>query len=281
MPSRYWPGFAADDRIRKVYFMTQRKPDGSAGDADYGTIGVNYSTFRRPEPRIAALIEQALSGARTVLNVGSGTGSYESTAFTVTAAEPSASMRAQRPTHLPPAIDAIAEHLPFDDDSFDAAMTTFSVHQWGDLKAGLLEVRRVTTGPIAVLTCDPDCVRDFWLYQYAPRVLETEARRYPAIREITDALGGRLGVETVPIPPTAPMGSMRPTTPVRRCCSTRQRAKPARPGASSTPTCATSMHNTSRVISPPAPGINCTVYGHLRTQPHLLGSLVLIRALPD
>jgi len=73
--------------------VTQRKPDGSAGDADYSVIGGNYSTFRRPEPRIAALIEQALSGARTVLNVGAWTGSYESTAFAVTAVEPSASTR--------------------------------------------------------------------------------------------------------------------------------------------------------------------------------------------
>jgi hypothetical protein len=31
-------------------------------------------------------------------------------------------------------------------------MTTFSVHQWSDLKAGLLEVRRVARGPVVVLT---------------------------------------------------------------------------------------------------------------------------------
>ena len=50
-------------RVRKVYLRDATKPDGSAGDADYSVIGGNYSTFRRPEPRIAALIEQALSGA--------------------------------------------------------------------------------------------------------------------------------------------------------------------------------------------------------------------------
>jgi hypothetical protein len=31
----------------------------------------------------------------------------------------------------------MAEHRPFDDGSFDASMTTFSVHQWPDLAAGL------------------------------------------------------------------------------------------------------------------------------------------------
>lgn len=259
--------------------MTQRKPDGSAGDADYGVIGGNYSTFRRPEPRVAALIEQALSGARTVLNVGAGTGSYESTAFAVTAVEPSASMRAQRPARLPPAIDAVAEHLPFDDNSFDAAMTTFSVHQWSDVKAGLLEMRRVTSGPIAVLTCDPDRVREFWLYQYAPLVLETEARRYPAIREITSALGGHVGVETVPIPAD--------------CADGFNEAYYARPEMLLNPAARQACSAWSFVDAELrdqyarhlerdlASGAWDQRYGHLRPQPRLLGSLVLIRALPD
>jgi hypothetical protein len=38
--------------------MAPRTPDGSAGDADYGTIGRSYSTYRQAEPQIAALIEQ-------------------------------------------------------------------------------------------------------------------------------------------------------------------------------------------------------------------------------
>lgn len=177
-----------------------RTADGSAGDADYGSIGGGYRDFRRPDPRIAALIDEALAGARTVLNLGAGAGSYESSAFEVTPVEPSAAMRAQRPAHLAEAVDAVAEDLPFADDAFDAAMTTFSVHQWSDLEAGLREMRRVTRGPVLVLTCDPDLVREFWLYHYAPLVLDTEARRYPKIAEITRILGGHCEVAGVPIP---------------------------------------------------------------------------------
>ena len=51
-----------------------RHQDGSAGDANYGTIGKGYTNFRRPDPRIAELIDAALSEARTVLNVGPGAG---------------------------------------------------------------------------------------------------------------------------------------------------------------------------------------------------------------
>ena len=106
-----------------------RRDDGSAGDANYGLIGGGYAQYRRPDPRIAAMIGRALGSARRVLNVGAGAGSYEPVDRVVTAVEPSASMRAQRPSSLPAAIDAVAEHLPFEANSFDASMATFTVHQ--------------------------------------------------------------------------------------------------------------------------------------------------------
>jgi len=177
-----------------------RRADGSAGDADYGGIGRDYPVFRQPEPAIAAAIHAALGDARTVLNVGAGAGSYEPVDRDVTAVEPSASMRAQRPGHLVPAVDAVAEDLPFADGQFDAAMTTFSVHQWADLDAGLREMRRATRGPVVVLSCDPTLVQLFWLNDYAPEVLAAEARRYPPLERIGAVLGGRVEVTAVPIP---------------------------------------------------------------------------------
>jgi hypothetical protein len=174
--------------------------DGSAGDTNYGQIGNGYARYRRPDPRIAALIERELSGAQTVLNVGAGAGSYEPTSRRVTAVEPSASMREQRPAHLPPAIDAIAESLPFERDSFDASMATFTVHQWPDLGAGLAEMRRVTRGTIMIMTCDPDELSRFWLDAYAPEVIAVETRRCPRIETIVSALGGNTRVIPVPIP---------------------------------------------------------------------------------
>jgi len=56
---------------------------------------------------------------------------------------------------LTPAINATAEDLPFGDGDFDAALASFSVHQWRDLSAGLHEVRRVTGRPVVIFTCDP------------------------------------------------------------------------------------------------------------------------------
>ena len=159
-----------------------------------------YARYRRPDPRIAARIHEALGDARTVLNVGAGAGSYEPVDRDVTAVEPSETMRAQRPTEAPAAIDATAEALPFADGSFDASMATFTVHQWNELDAGLAELRRVTRGPVVILSCDPDALDRFWLAEYAPLVISTEARRYPTLDRLAVGLGGHVEVHEVPIP---------------------------------------------------------------------------------
>ena len=170
-----------------------------AGDFDYERGGAGYALRRRPDPVIATLVRQALGDARTLVNVGAGAGSYEPHDLVVTAVEPSAMMRSQRHADRP-AIDAVAEYLPFGDDSFDAAMASVTVHQWTDQDAGLLELRRVSRGPVVILTFDPEAIEVFWLAHYAPELMEAERRRYPTIEHITDILGGRSEVTEVRIP---------------------------------------------------------------------------------
>lgn len=250
-----------------------RKADGSAGDADYGRIGVGYTSYRQPEPEFEAAIRAALGPARTVLNIGAGAGSYEPRDLDVTAVEPSAKMRAQRPADRVAAIDGTAEDLPFDDDTFDAAMATFTVHQWSDLSAGLAEVRRVTRGPVVVLTCDPTALRKFWLHEYAPEAIDTEARRYPTVDAILAGLGG---------------GSVTPLPIPLRCVDGFGEAyygRPERlldPGArranSAWSFVATEVHERFETTlgNDLSSGAWDAKYGGLRTQEHFDGSLVLI-----
>jgi SAM-dependent methyltransferase len=174
--------------------------EAPAGDFDYEANGSGYAVHRRPDPRIAARVHAALGDARTVINVGAGAGSYEPADRHVVAVEPSAAMRAQRPHHLAPALDATAERLPFDDDVFDAAMATITIHQWSDLDGGLRELRRVSRGPVAILTFDGEALLDFWLNDYVPEVIATEQARFPAIDHVVEALGGEVDVLDVPIP---------------------------------------------------------------------------------
>jgi SAM-dependent methyltransferase len=164
----------------------------TAGDFDYERGGVRYAARRRTDPRIAARVHAALGTARTVLNVGAGAGSYEPTDRQVTAVEPSAAMRAQRPAGRP-TLDARAEDLPFPDASFDAAMAMVTVHQWPELDAGLRELRRVSRGPVLILTFDPDALDRLWLVDYLPELIASERRRFPSL----DRLAGVLGPCTV------------------------------------------------------------------------------------
>jgi SAM-dependent methyltransferase len=177
-----------------------RFDDGSAGDADYGRIGQGYASIRQPDPRIEAAVWDALGDARSVINVGAGAGSYEPRDREVTAVEPSASMRAERPADRVRAIDATASALPFPDDSFDAAMASVTVHQWPDLEAGLGEMRRVSRGPVVILTFSPQVPEEWWQPVYVPELYEVEARRMPALDRIQAALGGTSEVRVVPIP---------------------------------------------------------------------------------
>jgi SAM-dependent methyltransferase len=255
-----------------------RSADGSAGDADYGAIGTSYAAYRQPDRRIAARISQALGPARTVLNVGAGAGSYEPADRQVAPVEPSASMRSQRRPGLAPAVDATAEDLPFPDGYFDAAMTTFSVHQWSDLRAGLREVRRVTRGPVVILTGDPDRLRGFWLNEYAPEVLDAEARRYPPVEALAEGLGGPVSTTVVPVPLDCTDGfneayygrpEMLLDPAARQSCSAWSFVSPAVVNRFT--------HELGRDL---ADGTWDGRHGHLRSQPTFDGSLILVTSQP-
>jgi SAM-dependent methyltransferase len=166
----------------------------------YDTIGATYTTTRRTEPRIAAQLWAGLGDARTVLNVGAGTGSYEPEGRDVTAVEPSALMRAQRPADAAPCVAAAAESLPFQDQSFDAAMAFATIHHWQDPIAGLREMRRVARRIVVFTheTSNTGWLDRFWLTRdYLPEVADLRIDR-PSLAELASAVGARL--EPVPIP---------------------------------------------------------------------------------
>ena len=171
-----------------------------AGAQLYDTIGASYTVTRRTEPRIAAHVWAALGDARTVLNVGAGTGSYEPPDRHVLAVEPSAVMRSQRPVGTAPCLIGFAEHLPFDDQSFDAAMAFATVHHWPDPIAGLREMRRVARRVVVFThdTSDAGWLDRFWLTRdYLPEVADLLHGR-PSLTELAKAIGARIEPVLVP-----------------------------------------------------------------------------------
>ncbi|MEO9873706.1 MAG: class I SAM-dependent methyltransferase [Anderseniella sp.] len=132
------------------------------------------------------------------MNVGAGTGSYEPADRTVTAIEPSAEMILQRAPSAAPVVQGYAESLPFDDKSFDASMAILTVHHWTDKQQGLNEMRRVTRGPVVILTYDPS-FRAFWLLDYFPELVALDEAQMPKITDYGEWLGPVV-IEPVPIP---------------------------------------------------------------------------------
>lgn len=163
----------------------------------YDTIGADYADLRRPDPRIGRIVDDGLGAARTVVNVGAGTGAYEPRGRQVTSVEPSAGMIGKR-THSDGAVvQASAEALPFPDNAFDAAMAVLTVHHWSGKARGLREMRRVVRGPVVILSFDPDWRP--WLTDYLPELALLDAMQMPPIDFYAQHLGA-VSITPVPVP---------------------------------------------------------------------------------
>jgi SAM-dependent methyltransferase len=167
----------------------------------YDVIGAGYARTRRRDPVLAARIDAALGDARTVVDVGAGTGNYEPAGRHVIAVEPSDVMAAQRPRGLAPAIRASAGDLPLRDDAVDAAQAVLTIHHWGDtVERGVRELRRVARGPVVIVTFDAEVCAELWLVRdYLPEVAERDRRDFPTMAQLAAWLGAGTRVETVPV----------------------------------------------------------------------------------
>ncbi|QXC61975.1 class I SAM-dependent methyltransferase [Aquihabitans sp. G128] len=143
----------------------------AAAGARYDAIGRTYGRTRREDPHVAAQVHAALGDARTIVNVGAGSGSYEPADRAVVAVEPSVQMIRQRAGRPAPVVRGVAEALPFADGSFDLALAVLTAHHWTDAAAGLGELARVAARQV-VLYFEPLRNRDFWAIEYFPAALD-------------------------------------------------------------------------------------------------------------
>lgn len=165
----------------------------------YDTLGKGYAKHRRPDPRIAKAITDALGDARSIVNVGGGTGSYEPKDRAVVAVEPSGLMIAQRPAGAAPVVCGVAEALPFADQSFDAATAFLTTHHWKDAEKGLREMRRVARRRCVFFDHAFEMARRFWMVtDYFPDMPAPAVSLLPL--DIARAVFGDLKIVTLPVP---------------------------------------------------------------------------------
>jgi SAM-dependent methyltransferase len=165
----------------------------------YDRLGRQYSATRHPDPTIRDAINAAIGDARTVVNIGAGTGSYEPADRAVVGVEPSEVMIRQRPDGAAPVVRSVAEALPFADEAFDASLAVFTIHHWTDRDRGLAEMRRVARRRAVVLVSDIEVERSFWFNErYFPSFVRLDRERLPPPAEILERLGGG-SIVTVPV----------------------------------------------------------------------------------
>jgi hypothetical protein len=172
-------------------------------------VGDWYDVTRKPDPRIAIRIYEALGDARSVVNVGVGTSAYEPLDREVLPIEPYEATIAQRAPELPPAIKGHPESLPLASGSVDAAMAFMALQHWPDWRIGVQELRRVARKRVVIFTYDHSYTKRFWLLRdYLPKLARLECERFPGINEQRAATGEEVEVRPVPIPHDCEDGSL-------------------------------------------------------------------------
>lgn len=167
--------------------------------ARYDTIGHGYARYRREDPSLRQRIREGLGTARSVVNVGAGSGSYEPDDLYVLAIEPSDVMAAQRPRNRVPALRASAGALPLRDGAVDAAMAILSLHHWDNARErGVRELRRVARDTVLIVTYDAEVSAQMWLMaEYLPEVLSLDRTIFTPPEQIAEWLGGDVHIEPV------------------------------------------------------------------------------------
>lgn len=162
----------------------------------YDSIGVGYTTARQTDSRWMSAILAALGDAKTVLDIGAGTGSYEPMDRQVYAVEPSSEMISQRGNDAPPVVRAVAEALPVRDCAVDAVLAVLTVHHWTDWRKGIAELKRVAPQQV-VLAYDTRLHSEFWFVrEYVPEIAGLELSR-PSAPDIAAELDAQ---SIIPLP---------------------------------------------------------------------------------
>ena len=165
--------------------------------ANYEIVGKDYSELRQPDPRITQIISSHLNDMESIVNIGAGSGSYEPEGKIIAAVEPSETMirqRIEKPgTYV---YQASAENLPFDSNSYDAALAVLTIHHWDSWEKGLSEAYRVAIEKVVLLTWF-GMPQGFWLFDYLPELESVDEVLFPSIGQISSVIGE---VDVVPVP---------------------------------------------------------------------------------
>lgn len=163
----------------------------------YDTIGSGYNTTRQADPYIADTLFQLLSPQTqgTYLDIGCGTGNYTITmankGFNLYGVEPSEKMLeiARSGNTMVNWLLGRSEAIPVNDEFFDGAIATLTIHHWTAIKKAFTEIHRVlkNKSKIILFTATPEQMKGYWLNHYFPKMLADAMVQMPTLEVINEA----------------------------------------------------------------------------------------------
>lgn len=151
----------------------------------YNTIGKQYNSTRNADAYIAGRLYALLHPQKDgrYFDIGCGTGNYTRAltdmGLQLTGIEPSDVMITKAKANHPDIqfIQSNVEALPFENNSFDGGMGTFTIHHWDDVQKGLKEINRILKpgSRFVLLSFTPDQLMNYWLSHYFPNTMKKSA----------------------------------------------------------------------------------------------------------
>lgn len=166
--------------------------------ANYDRIGKNYNLTRKADPYLAKRLHHFLRTQPTekYLDIGCGTGNYTVALHDIgirfIGVDPSMQMLQKAKANNPNIqwVQAKAEDLPFENESFDGAMVTLTIHHWSDLGNAFDEIARVLRpkGRLVIFTSTPHQMKGYWLNHYFPNMLNDSMVQMPSLERVGESL---------------------------------------------------------------------------------------------
>jgi len=160
----------------------------------YDKIGTGYNNTRQPDPYISEKLFQLLSPQtnKVYLDIGCGTGNYTiqfaDKGFDFSGVDPSDQMlqEARTKSNKINWVIGSAEQIPSDNETFDGAVATLTVHHWTNLEKSFRELFRVMKvgSKIIFFTATPEQMNGYWLNHYFPQMLKLSIDHMPSFESI-------------------------------------------------------------------------------------------------
>ncbi|MGH2803561.1 MAG: class I SAM-dependent methyltransferase [Thermoleophilaceae bacterium] len=165
---------------------------------DYSRQAQLYDQTRSASPSVMAPLREALEGApgRRLADIGGGTGNYalalKREGWEPVVADRSAEMLAQAAAKGLEVIEADAQQLPFENESFDAATMISMLHHVEDRGAALAEARRILGpgGRLVLKGFTGEDAASLWILDYFPSSRAWMEATHPPRAAILEELPG-------------------------------------------------------------------------------------------